>query len=157
MIRNLGVFERVESKRVKHRESENRRFMHDSVQLLKKRQFKARSECDRLCLRGRGRVVLAVVRLRSQMRLVGSVSRSFREQSSRFVHLSLNCGGGADKKVVAENRCRQRKKTEVIFKRKRQAFYSSFDREIQDVLKSVLGKKKKEILLSLYSRNRCPL
>ncbi len=94
MIRNLGVFERVESKRVKRRESENRRFMHDSVQLLKKRQFKARSECDRLCLRGRGRVVLAVVRLRSQMRLVGSVSRSFREQSSRFVHLSLNCGGG---------------------------------------------------------------
>ena len=40
--------------------------------------------------------------------------------------------------------------------RKRQTFYSLFDREIPDV-KSVLRKKKKEILLSHYSRNRCPL
>ena len=60
-----------------------------------------------MCLRGRGQVVLAVVRLRSQMRLVGSESRSFSEQSSRFVHLSLNWRGGLTRKIV-----------EVIFKKK---------------------------------------
>ncbi len=117
-------------------------FMHDSVQLLKKRQFKSPSARDRLCLGGRGRVVLAVVRLRSQMRLVGSESRSFSEQSSRFVHLSLNWGDLQEKLWRS-------------FLRKKRTFYSLFDKEIPDVLKSVLKKKKNGVHVFTFPRNRC--
>ena len=121
MTRTLRVFERVENKRVKCRESGNKRFMHDSVRLLKKRQFKNPSARDLLRLRGRGQVVLAVVRLRSQMRLVGSESRSFSEQSSRFVHLSLYWGGGTYKKKLWL-------KTGVGKGRKRRSFLREKDR-----------------------------
>ena len=130
-------------------------FMPDSFGLLKKCPFTAPQTGDLVCPWGKGRVVFAVWP-RDRECCGGSRFRRFGDKSADefvpalFISERSEIGGGDEK-----NRYWKHTETEVTPKRKEQTFYSWFDREIPDVLKSVSEEEKKRFKVFTFSENQC--